>query len=68
MVTIRYQLECPQVTNPRIQNNVLPWDMSPEVEFNMLSLLCLIIFPSWDMETISNPVNGIDHPVIETKK
>ena len=31
-------------------------------------LLCLILCPDWDTEIFSNPMNGIEHPVLEQKK
>ena len=33
----------------------------------MLHFLCLILRPAWKLEILLNPVNGIDHPVIELK-
>ena len=36
MFAMRYHLEYPRFTNPRIQNIVLPWYMGPAVELNML--------------------------------
>ena len=31
-------------------------------------LLCSIILPTWDLEMVSNPVNGIEHPVLKLKR
>ena len=34
----------------------------------MLTLLCSVLYPAWDMEIILNPVNGIEYPVLVLKK
>ena len=66
-IAMRYHLNHPLVVNLSIRNSQLPQDTVPGVECIMLHFLCLILRPAWKLEILLNPVNGIDHPVIELK-
>ena len=65
MVSTRYHLEYPQAMNPRIQNIISTRYTGPKVEFIML---CSILRLAWYMGIILNPINGIEHPMVELKK
>ena len=47
---------------------MLPRDTGSEVEFNILPLIMFDSTPGSDMEIISNPINGMDHPVLKLPK
>ena len=60
--------EYPWVTNPRIRNIVLPWDMGYKVEFNMLPFIMFNSMPGSGHGKIFKPCKRYRVPRARTKK